>query len=126
MEAPPCPMGRRGVCRGKAAPSEEELTAPSYKEIGRLKMEIDWLNKSFERSPEETPGMNQARARSIVARRPVRAARGEPDKLLLRTAGHGERRLAGSERPMSLHRKGCPSRRTYFRRLELNFHRDKC
>lgn len=34
-------------CRGKAAPSEEELTAPLYEEIGRLKMEIDWLKKKL-------------------------------------------------------------------------------
>ena len=26
--------------------TEEELTAPLYEEIGRLKMEIDWLKKS--------------------------------------------------------------------------------
>ena len=49
--------------RGKAAPSEEELTAPLYEEIGRLKMEIDWLKKSFERRPGETPSMDRARAR---------------------------------------------------------------
>jgi putative transposase len=33
--------------RGNAAPSEEELTAPLYEEIGRLKMEIDWLKKKL-------------------------------------------------------------------------------
>lgn len=27
--------------------SEEELTAPLYEEIGRLKMEIDWLKKKL-------------------------------------------------------------------------------
>jgi putative transposase len=29
----------------KKATSEEELTAPLYEEIGRLKMELDWWNK---------------------------------------------------------------------------------
>lgn len=27
--------------------SEEELTAPLYEEIGRLKMEVDWLKKKL-------------------------------------------------------------------------------
>ena len=39
---------RRG--RGGVGRSEEELTAPLYEEIGRLKVEVDWLKKSFERS----------------------------------------------------------------------------
>lgn len=29
----------------KQAKSEEELTSPLYEEIGRLKMELDWLKK---------------------------------------------------------------------------------
>ena len=29
------------------AKSEEELTAPLFEEIGRLKMELDWLKKKF-------------------------------------------------------------------------------
>jgi putative transposase len=34
--------------RGNASgQSEEELTAPLYEEIGRLKMEIDWLKKKL-------------------------------------------------------------------------------
>jgi transposase-like protein len=33
--------------RGNAARSEEEVTAPLYEEIGRLKMEIDWLKKKL-------------------------------------------------------------------------------
>jgi putative transposase len=35
--------------RGNAAAgrSEQELTAPLYEEIGRLKMEIDWLKKKL-------------------------------------------------------------------------------
>jgi len=33
---------------GKVAPevAEQELTAPLYEEIGRLKMELDWVKKS--------------------------------------------------------------------------------
>ncbi len=33
--------------RGDGARSEEELTSPLYEEIGRLKMEIDWLKKKL-------------------------------------------------------------------------------
>jgi transposase len=33
--------------RGNAAHREEEVTAPLYEEIGRLKMEIDWLKKKL-------------------------------------------------------------------------------
>lgn len=32
---------------GNAARTEEELTGPLYEEIGRLKMEIDWLKKKL-------------------------------------------------------------------------------
>jgi putative transposase len=34
-----------GQAAGSTGKSEEELTAPLYKEIGRLKMEVDWLEK---------------------------------------------------------------------------------
>ena len=37
-------FGRPG---GGAGKSEEELTAPLYEEIGRLKMEVDWLKKKL-------------------------------------------------------------------------------
>ncbi len=33
--------------RGNTARSAEELTGPLYEEIGRLKMEIDWLKKKL-------------------------------------------------------------------------------
>jgi transposase len=33
--------------RGNAGRNGEELTAPLYEEIGRLKMEIDWLKKKL-------------------------------------------------------------------------------
>jgi transposase-like protein len=33
--------------RQKNTPSEEALTAPLYEEIGRLKMELDWLKKKL-------------------------------------------------------------------------------
>lgn len=33
--------------RGNSGRSEEEVTAPLYEEIGRLKMEIDWLKKKL-------------------------------------------------------------------------------
>jgi len=36
---------RRGA--GANGRSEEELTAPLYQEIGRLKMEMDWLKKKL-------------------------------------------------------------------------------
>ena len=32
---------------GVSAKSDEELTAPLYEEIGRLKMDIKWLEKKF-------------------------------------------------------------------------------
>ena len=32
---------------GGSGRSEEELTAPLYEEIGRLKMEVDWLKKKL-------------------------------------------------------------------------------
>jgi transposase-like protein len=31
--------------KSKKAKSEEEITSPLYEEIGRLKMELDWLKK---------------------------------------------------------------------------------
>lgn len=33
--------------RGNSGQSEEDLTAPLYEQIGRLKMEIDWLKKKL-------------------------------------------------------------------------------
>jgi len=33
--------------KGKKAVNEEELTAPLYQEIGRLKMELDWVKKKL-------------------------------------------------------------------------------
>ena len=33
--------------KSAAAKSEEELTAPLYEEIGRLKMDIKWLEKKL-------------------------------------------------------------------------------
>lgn len=36
---------RRG--NGTARRSEEELTGPLYEEIGRLKVEVDWLKKKL-------------------------------------------------------------------------------
>jgi putative transposase len=32
---------------GATGKSEQELTAPLYEEIGRLKMEVDWLKKKL-------------------------------------------------------------------------------
>ncbi len=32
---------------GRSGRSEEELTGPLYEEIGRLKMEVDWLKKKL-------------------------------------------------------------------------------
>ena len=37
-------FSRKNGSRGK---SEEELTSPLYEEIGRLKMEVDWLKKKL-------------------------------------------------------------------------------
>ena len=34
-----------GQSSGSREKSEEDLTAPLYEEIGRLKMEVDWLKK---------------------------------------------------------------------------------
>ena len=36
-----------GQSAGTGGKSEEELTAPLYQEIGRLKMEVDWLKKKL-------------------------------------------------------------------------------
>ena len=36
---------RRGL--GATGKSEQELTAPLYEEIGRLKVEVDWLKKKL-------------------------------------------------------------------------------
>lgn len=33
--------------RGGSGRSEEQITAPLYEEIGRLKMELDWLKKKL-------------------------------------------------------------------------------
>ena len=32
---------------GRTAKSEEEITAPLYEQIGRLKMELDWFKKKL-------------------------------------------------------------------------------
>ena len=32
---------------GRIAKKEEEITAPLYEQIGRLKMEVDWLKKKL-------------------------------------------------------------------------------
>ncbi len=37
-------FSRKNGLRGK---SEEELTSPLYEEIGRLKVEVDWLKKKL-------------------------------------------------------------------------------
>ena len=39
--------------RRKQAKSEEELTSPLYEEIGRLKMELDWLKNNLPRSGKD-------------------------------------------------------------------------
>ena len=36
-----------GLSNGSNHKSEEELTAPLYEQIGRLKMEVDWLKKKL-------------------------------------------------------------------------------
>ena len=36
-----------GSSNGKRGKSEQELTAPLYEEIGRLKVEVDWLKKKL-------------------------------------------------------------------------------
>ena len=42
-------QGAKDLFEGNAhkAKSEEELTAPLFEEIGRLKVEVDWLKKKF-------------------------------------------------------------------------------
>jgi putative transposase len=39
-----------GRANGVNGRSNEEIRAPLYEEIGRLKMELDWLKKSSKRS----------------------------------------------------------------------------
>ena len=44
--------GLPGLFQGpttRAAPSIEEVTTPLYEQIGRLKVELDWLKKKAER-----------------------------------------------------------------------------
>jgi len=72
--------------------SEQELTAPLYEEIGRLKMEIDWLKKSSERVAGGTARMDRAKRCDVVDRTPVRLGRSEPIELLLRAVGNRDRR----------------------------------
>jgi hypothetical protein len=42
---PMCPVYTGG--KGGVGRSEEELTGPLYEEIGRLKVEVDWLKKKL-------------------------------------------------------------------------------
>jgi putative transposase len=44
VEGSPGVFSRGSDSNGK---SEEELTAPLYEEIGRLKMEVDWFKKKL-------------------------------------------------------------------------------
>ena len=44
LHSAPDAFGRKGTSTEK---TEEELTAPLYEEIGRLKMDIKWLEKKF-------------------------------------------------------------------------------
>jgi putative transposase len=44
VEGAPGVFGREGGAIGK---TEEEMTSPLYEEIGRLKMEVDWLKKKL-------------------------------------------------------------------------------
>jgi len=44
VEGAPGVFGRGS---GSNSKSDEELTAPLYEEIGRLKMEVDWLKKKL-------------------------------------------------------------------------------
>ena len=44
LQAAPGAFSRKKVAEEK---TEEELTAPLYEEIGRLKMDIKWLEKKF-------------------------------------------------------------------------------
>ena len=46
--------------RKRAAKTEEELTAPLYEEIGRLKMDIKWLEKNSEPAIFNSSGMDSA------------------------------------------------------------------
>jgi hypothetical protein len=78
--------------RGNGARNEEELTGPLYEEIGRLKMEIDWLKKMLWHFSGEAAGMDRTKAQGIVDRTAVQASRGEPIELLTRAPGHRERK----------------------------------
>ena len=48
-----------GNRKGKAK-SEEELTAPLYEEIGRLKMDVKWLKKNYEPASCNSPDLGGA------------------------------------------------------------------
>jgi putative transposase len=59
-------MFRRG--RADGVRSEEAMTAPLYQEIGRLKMELEWLKKSCERPLRDSTRMDPPRAQRRVDR----------------------------------------------------------
>ena len=63
--------------------SEEELTAPLYEEIGRLKMDIRWLEKSCEPAAFNTPELGGTQRR-VFGPAAMQAGRRSALGLLLR------------------------------------------
>jgi len=66
---------------------KEEITAPPHKEIGRLKMEVDWLKKSFEPAGGEQTSMDRPRPSPVVDRPAVSVVGMAPLELRLRADG---------------------------------------
>ncbi len=67
----------------KQAQKEEELTAPLYEEIERLKMDVKWLEKSSEPAADHSPELGGVRPR-LLDTAAVQAGRHPARKLLLR------------------------------------------
>lgn len=61
--------------RGPKPIDESSLEDKLYGEIGRLKMEVDWLKKSWGREPGGALGLDRSRAREAAADAPMRAGK---------------------------------------------------
>ena len=88
----------------KRGPKPIDETSPEdklYGEIGRLKMEVDWLKKSWGREPAGPSGLDRTRARQASGDAPVRAGRsaasdGVPPNRCSISAGMRGRKRSGA------------------------------
>jgi len=68
--------------KNKRFQTEEELTAPLYEEIGRLKMDVKWLEKKDEPASGHPPGLGRSQRR-LFGSAAVPVGRHFPVSLLL-------------------------------------------